>query len=62
MEDAAIRDVMLEKLNGAQHMLTEKELGIIYFLFFSIWKSVRHSLQKKWGLPGQRCSHRSTGF
>lgn len=34
MEDAAIRAVMLEKLNGALHMLTEKELGIIYFLFY----------------------------
>lgn len=34
VEDAAIRAVMLEKLNGALHMLTEKELGIIYFLFY----------------------------
>ena len=34
VEDAAIRAVMLEKLNGALHMLTETELGIIYFLYY----------------------------
>lgn len=34
MEDVAIRAVMLEKLNGALHMLTEREMGIIYFLFY----------------------------
>ena len=34
MEDSAIRDVMLEKLNCALHILREKELGIIYFLFY----------------------------
>lgn len=34
VEDAAIRAVMLEKLNGALHMLTETELGIIYCLYY----------------------------
>ncbi len=34
VEDAAIRAVMLEKLNSALHMLTESEAGIIYSLFY----------------------------
>ncbi len=34
VEDAAIRAVMLEKLNAALHMLTDGETGIIYSLFY----------------------------
>lgn len=34
VEDAAIRAVMLEKLNNAMHMLTDSEAGIIYSLFY----------------------------
>lgn len=48
VEDAAIRAVMLEKLNGALHMLTEKELGIIYFLFYMEISEVQ--LAEKMGL------------
>ncbi len=34
VEDAAIRAVMLEKLNEALHMLTSRERKIIYALFY----------------------------
>lgn len=34
VEDAAIRAVMLKKLNNALHMLTDSEAGIIYSLFY----------------------------
>jgi len=48
VEDAAIRAVMLEKLNGALHMLTEGEMRIIYFLFYIGISEVQ--LAKKMGI------------
>lgn len=34
VEDAAVRAVMIEKLNKALHMLTKEEAAIIYALFY----------------------------
>jgi len=48
VEDAAIRAVMLEKLNGALHMLKEGEMRIIYFLFYMGMSEVQ--LAKKMGI------------
>ncbi len=48
VEDAAIRAVMLEKLNTALHLLTERERGIIYFLFYKEVSEVQ--LAEKMGI------------
>lgn len=48
VENAAIRAVMLEKLNSALHLLTEREMGIIYFLFYKEVSEVQ--LAEKMGI------------
>lgn len=48
VEDAAIRAVMLEKMNEALHMLTGRERGIIYALFYE--ETSESQLAKKMGI------------
>lgn len=49
IEDAAIRAVMLEKLNKALHTLTDEETAIIHALFYQEISEVE--LAKRLGIP-----------
>lgn len=49
IEDAAIRAVMLERLNEALHTLTDKEMAIIHALFYQEVSEVE--LAKRLGIP-----------
>lgn len=49
VEDAAVRAVMLEKLNEALHTLTENEKSIIQALFYQEMSEVE--LARKLGIP-----------
>ena len=48
VEDAAVRAVMLEKLNEALHTLTDEEVAIIHALFYQEISEVE--LAKKLGI------------